>query len=390
MKPRLCAVLLLALVASFADAAETISTSIAQADAGSANSSIQVKPSVGISVGSSSNVGKLNQDSSGSYGRISPSLSMEYLPTDSVVLNFQVSGDVKRYSEDSARTIGDEKSGDARLAGIWFINETWEFGGDLGGYYTENRLPVQISSTETSAQIQKYTEPDSRLYLAWVGEKLSVETGANTKLRRYSTTVDDRGNTFHNDFDSLSGDVNIGYTFMDAFKLSLKALIEDKQYKERRADFSDGAASNPLSPHPILRETANEFGVVADYQIGKLKLSSAPVLRLNKDRIFGARDSQVLKFHQKIVIPIGGKLTWSPGLTFSQENFERFRSNPEGDPFGSPLRRDLDLKVTSPFKYALKENLQVNAEYGFSKKDSNYANSSYSEHTVSAGLTVSM
>ena len=389
MNPRLSLVLLLALLASIANAAETLSTSITQAESEGA-SSLQIKPSVGISVGSSSNVGKLNQDSSGTYGRVSPSLSLEYLPSDSVVLNFQINGDVKRYSEDSARTIGDEKNGEARLSGIWFINDTWEFGGDLGGYYSENRLPVQISSTETSAQIQKYTEPDSRLYLAWIGEKLSVETGANAKLRTYSTTVDDRENTFHNDFDSFSGDVKVGYSFAEAFKLSLKVLIEDKQYKERRADFSDGAASNPLSPHPILRETANEFGVVADYQIGKLKLTSTPAVRLNKDRIFGARDSQTLKFQQKIMIPIGAKLSWSPGFTLSQESFERFRSNPEGDPFGSPLRRDLDLKLTSPFKYTLKQNLQVNAEYGFSRKDSNYANSSYSEHTVSAGLTVSM
>lgn len=382
-------ILLLFTAPVVAVAVETISTSIVQTEEGDA-SGLQVKPSVAISVGSSSNVGKLNNESSGTYGKVSPTLSFEYLPSDAVVLNLQINGEFKQFSETATRTIGDEKNGEIRSAGIWFINDTWEIGGDIGAFYTENRLPVQVSSTETSAQIQKYIEPDSRLYLAWVGDKFSVETGASAKLRQYSTTTEDRGNAYRNDSDTFGSDIKIGYALAESFKLSARALIEDKKYKERRADFSDGAASNPASPHPILRETANEIGIAADYTFGKLKLTSTPTIRFNKDRVFGARDSETLKFQQKIIIPIGKKLTWSPGFTVSEERFSRFRSNPEGDPFGSPLRKDLDLKVISPVKYTLKENIQINAEYGFSRKDSNYANSSYSDHAVSAGFTVSM
>ena len=382
-------VFLLFVAPMVAAAAETISTSIVKTGEDDA-SSLQVKPSVAISVGSSSNVGKLNNESSGTYGKVSPALSFEYLPSDTVVLNLQVNGEFKQFSEAATRTIGDEKNGEIRSAGIWFINDTWEMGGDVGAFYTENRLPVQVSSTETSAQIQKYMEPDSRLYLAWVGDKFSAETGASAKLRQYSTTTEDRGNAYRNDFDTFGGDLKISYALAESFKLSAIVLIEDKKYKERRADFSDGAASNPGSPHPILRETANEVGLAADYTFGKFKFTSTPIIRFNKDRVFGARDSETLKFQQKIIVPIGKKLTWSPGITVSEERFSRFRSNPEGDPFGSPLRKDLDFKVTSPMKYILKENLQINAEYGFSRKDSNYANSSYTDHAVSAGFTVSM
>ena len=382
-------VFLLFVAPMVAAAAETISNSNVQTGEDDA-SSLQVKPSVTISVGSSSNVGKLNNKSSGTYGEVSPAISFEYLPLDTVFLNLQVNGEFKQFSEAASRTIGDEKNGEIRSAGIWFVNDTWELGGDIGAFYTENRVPVQISSTETSAQIQRYMEPDSRLYLAWVGDKFLVETGASAKLRQYSTKTEDRGNTYRNDFDTFGGDLKIGYALAESFRVSAKVLIEDKKYKERSADFSDGAASNPRSPHPILQETANEIGLAADYTFGKLNFTTAPTIRFNKDRVFGARDSETLKFQQKIIVPFGKKLAWSPGFTISEERFSRFRSNPEDDPFGSPLRKDLDFKVASPMKYTLIENLQINAEYGFSRKVSNYANGSYTEHAVSAGFTVSI
>lgn len=352
--------------------------------------SLQIKPSVSLLVGSSSNVGKLQSETAGSYGKVSPALGFEFAPSDAVVFTTQLNADIKQYSSPETRLLADETNAEIRNLGIWFLTENWEFGGDLGATYAENRIPVQLTDTQTAAQEQKYTEPDGRVYLAWTKEELSFEGGFSAKVRNYSTLMNDRGNTFHNDFDVFGGDLKAGYSISDNLKVSLRGSIENRTYKEKPADFTDGAPSNSANPLPILQETSNELSLITEYGWGKVKLSSAPTLRLNKDRIFGARDSKTWKFQQKATIPFSGKLTWSPGVTISQESFDRFRSDPLNDPYGSPLRKDMDLRVSSPFKYSFNSSLQLLAEYVFSRKDSNYANSSYVEHAVSTGLSVSM
>lgn len=354
------------------------------------SSSVQLKPAINLLVGTSSNVGKLQSETPGAYGKVSPSLGLELTPWDSFVFTSQLNADFKQFAAEDARTIGDENSYELRNLAIWFPSDEWEVGGDIGALRSESRLPVQISSTQTTAQQQKYLEPDARLYAAWSRNQFSLESGAFGKTRNYSTLMIDRGNSFHNDFDQYGGDLKIGYSVSAAFKLTLRGLHEEKQYKEKPADFTDGAASNPAAPLPTLKESANELGLIAEYSLGKVKFVSTPGVRFNKDRIFGARDSQTWKFQQKIAVPITDRLSWNPTFTVSQESFSRFRSAPEIDPFGTPLRKDLDLRVASPFKYSLSHAIQILADYSFTRKDSNYANSSYSEHAVSTGLSVSM
>lgn len=366
----------------------TISASLPKND--ESTSSLQFKPAIDLLVGTSSNVGKLQNATAGSYGKASPSIGVEYAPSETVVLTSQLSADLKQYSAQDTQAIGNESRAELRNLGIWFLSEKWEVGGDLGASYSDSLLPVQVSSTQTTAEQQKYLEPDSRVYGAWTGEKLAAETGISVKSRSYSTLLEDRGNSYHNDFNQFAGDIKFGYNLSKTSKISIKGLVEDRKYKERPADFTDGAASNPASPLPILEENAAELSAVAETTIGKVKLTSTPAIRFNKDKVFGARDSQTLKFQQKAIIPFSDRFSWTPTFSISQESFTRFRSSPEVDPFGSPLRRDLNLKASSPFKYRVSKFVQVLAEYSFSRLDSNYADSSYSEHAVSMGLGISM
>lgn len=369
---------------------QSVSTSLIEKESSSTNSNLQIKPSLTVGGGKTSNVGKLQIETPGTFGKVSPSLSFEYTPSDAVVVNTQLSADLKQYSDEKSKALADEKSGELRAAIIWFATDSWEFGGDLGASYTENKLPVQISSSETAAQSQKYLEPDSRIYAAWASDKIILETGLTAKNRQYSTTIDDRGNTFYNNYNQIAADLKFSYSFSKNFKLSIRNLIEDKKYQEKPADFSDGAASVSTSPNPILEETATEHSLIAEYNFGKTKFVTTPGIRINKDRVFGARDSQALKLQQKMNLPITSKLSWAPAISISKEKFSKFHSDPENDPFNSPLREDSDFKITSPLKYALQNNIQINLEYGFLKKDSNYANSSYTDTTISTGLTISM
>jgi hypothetical protein len=373
-----------------AGAATENSISAPMPESESTSKPFQLKPSIGLSVGSSSNVGKLQSQTSGSYGKISPALNFEVSPSDSIVLTTQFNADLKQYSSADARTLADENNAEIRNLGIWFLSENWDLGGDLGAACNQSKIPVQIDSSQTTAQQQSYLEPDGRFYVAWTQDRLSIEGGISTKSRNYSTLMADRGNTFHNDFDLYGGDLKVGYAVSEKTNVSLRGLIENRRYKEKPADFTDGAPSVSTSPLPVLEESANEVSLIAEYRLARIKFVSTPALRFNKDRVFGARDSQSLKFQQKVTIPLSEKFTLSPGFTVLQESFDHFHSDPQNDPYGSPLRKDVDLKATMPFKYSLSASTQISAEYSFAKRDSNYANSSYTEHAISTGISVSM
>lgn len=369
---------------------ETQNVSIAEMENAGSNSNIQIESSLSLGGGTTTNAARLLNETPGTYTTVSPSFSLEHSPSDSLAINAELNVDLKQFSDEKAKNLANEMMGEARGAFIWFASEFWEIGGDIGATYAENRLPVQISSTETTAQAQKYLEPDSRFYAAWISDKMTFESGVSAKKRNYWTTMEDRGNIFHNDYEQVGADFKASYTFHKDFKLSLRSLIENKQYKEKAADFSDGAASSAASPNPTLQETSTEYNIIADYTLGKIKLSTMPGIRLNKDRIFGAKDSQTLKLQQKMIISLSNNLSWSPTVSYTREDFNKFRSNPEGDPTHSPLREDSDIKFSSPLKYSLRKDTILSFDYGFSKKESNYANNSYSETTISTALAISM
>lgn len=378
-----------ALSVKVAEGSSTAAASVADSDEAS-ESSVQLKPSITVGGGSSSNVGRLRVEEGGTFARISPLLEADISVSDSVVVSSSVGGDFKRFTNQAAKGIGDESSGDFRSLVLYFLNESWELGGDIGASYSDSKSPYQKSSSETSAQEQRYFQPQGRVFLSWQGSLLGIEGGASGKNRSYSTVTNDRGNSFKGDFDQTGFDFKITAPLGALVKLSGKAAFESKNYKDRPADFTDGAASTQASRHPILQESAKDFTLGVEVGNDSFKSTTSPGFRSTKDRIFGARDSSTWKLSQVFAITVARKVSWNPAISLSRESFERFRSAPEVDPFGSPLRKDLDFKASSPFKISVGKNTQLLAEYAFSRRDSNYANSSYSDHTLSAGISLSM
>lgn len=352
--------------------------------------SLHTSSTVGLAFGSSSNVAKLKNEVAGNFLRLNPSLLFEYSPSDALAINTQFTADMKQYSEEKAQNLAAENGVASNVTAVLFYNDSWEFGGDVGVSYNENNLSVSNGDQEPSSMLQKYLEPDSRIYSAWISENASIETGIRAKSRRYSTTLNDRGNTFYNDHDLLGADIKAKYSFNKTVELTVKSLIENKQYKEKPADFTDGAPSALASFSPALQETSVEHGLTLDLNFPKAKFSTTPSIRFNKDRIFAARDSQVLKVQQRMVLPVTGKLTWSPSLSIAKENFKNFRADPLNNPVNGPLREETDLRLSSPFKYAFSKKMRMNIDYTFSQKSSNYSDSSYSETVISTGLNIVM
>ncbi len=351
---------------------------------------VELNADVGLVVGTSSNIGKLSTPTSGNYLKISPSVGAEYLLSEVTVLNTALSADLKRFTDGASKNLGNESKAEARFTLIGFLGEQWELGGDLGGIYSAGRVPLQITSTETAALEQRYFEPDSRLYAAWTKGAYSAEAGASGKIRRYSTITEDRGNTFKNDYTSYGLDLKLKRVFSKAFSLSVKGVLENKTYSERPADFSDGAASPIGASHPFLEESSGEGSLVAEYRVGKLVFVTTPSYRKNKDRIFGARDSGTFRIQEKMTLPISKSLTFSPTASYARESFDHFRADPEANILGGALRTDSEWRVSVPMKYSVTRSISVSAAYDFVQKDSNYAGSSYSDHSVSTGVTVSM
>lgn len=378
------------LISARAAADSGASASSLSAENSSSTKAYDLNPSITLTTGASSNVGKLQQETPGAYARLSPTIEFEFSRLENIALTTAFSADLKSYTAPEAKTLGDESKVELRNMGMWFINENWEIGGDLGAQYAENRIAIQLDSSTTTAEVQRFTEPEARIYASWTHERTNVETGIFARNRIYSTDMEDRGNVYRNDFHLYGSDLKLGYEFSEAVKVALKGQFENRIYSEKPADFSDGAPSNISAPLPNLQESSSEISTPFEYRIGKARFVTAPAIRFNKDLIYGARDSQTLKFQQKLNLPVSSKLNWSPSVTMAQESFDRFRSDPQNNPFGSPLRRDVELKFTSPLKYTFSKALQISAEYSFAKRDSNYADSSYIENAVSTAINYAL
>jgi hypothetical protein len=167
----------------------------------------EFKSAVSIGAGNSSNVSKLSEGTSGAYYKINPTFELEYLPADSLVLNLQAAASLKRFFDNKIGPLANENNEEVRSTLIWFVNEQFEFGGDIGILKSDSRSPVQISSGESIAEVQRFAEPDAYFYGAWIKDSYEAELGTNFKYRDYSTLLSDRGNAFEND--SRSYGVNL-------------------------------------------------------------------------------------------------------------------------------------------------------------------------------------
>jgi hypothetical protein len=349
---------------------------------------VELKSELALATGNTSNVEKLSEGTSGVFYRLNPSLGLEFQPLDALVLNFQANAKIKKYFDKKISNVASDENEEIRGTFIWLASDSFEFGSDIGVVRSESSAPVQISTSQSNAEIQKFLEPNGYFYGAWFHDPFEIELGLNTRYRDYSTLLSDRGNFFENDYRNNGLSFKVNYSFNKRIKFKTQISLDKKKYLYRPADFSDGAASNSTSPNPILKESSKEITFGVEYVINGVKLETIAGYRYQKDRVFGARDSNLLKVVQKMSFNLSDKFDWSPGLNLSEEKFKKFRSNPEVNPFGNTMRKDINLSVKNEFKYKINTKYSISAGYIYSRKYSNYANSSYYDHEISTGLSI--
>ena len=84
---------------------------------------VEIKPGLGIATGSSSNVAKLNEGTSGTYYKLNPTLDMAFLPSDSLVLNLQATASLKHFFYNQICPMANENKEEMRSTLIWFSTE---------------------------------------------------------------------------------------------------------------------------------------------------------------------------------------------------------------------------------------------------------------------------
>jgi len=351
-------------------------------------SALKFHPKVLLTAGSTSNATLLNVPTAGPYWKVAPSLSSEFEPTDSLYISGTLSGRLKRFSEQTVGDLANETAADAGADFMWFISDAWETGGHMWFSYLENRIPV-IGVDRTSAIFQRYIQPEGRLYGAWAGESLSVEVGAGGASRRYSTTTFDLvGNIYRNSYTEARGDVKLGYQWTDDLRMHFTAKADRRMYDERMAEFSDGLPAPIGEVHPRL----SVFGLENELslKVGMKYLEWTPALsfRLEKDEVFGARDSSLWKIRQKAAVSLPLNLTFEPEISLARQDFANFSSDPLGDPRNSPLREDWDAQAVAAVKFTISREFVAQAQYAFNKKLSNYTLARYTEHAVETGMNI--
>ncbi len=352
-------------------------------------SSIKLKPAVNILFGSTSNATLLSTPTAGSYAKINPSLTAEYMVSESLFLSSAFDASIKHFADGSVGSLANENYMETRGDIAWYLNEDWEMGSNLSLGYMDGHVPETGTDT-TLAQLQRYLQPQVRLYGTWTGENWSYDLGATGSFRTYSTvTTDAAGNVFKNSYDDFKVDGKLGYRFSKQMKLSLKSTLSRRSYLERIAEFSDGIPSSPLSsaPNPILSTWSQEHELSLKARLASVHWTPSLGMRLERDLAYGARDSSRLKLKQKAVIPLPNRFTFEPEISIARQNYSHFRSDP-GNPQNGSLRVDWDAQAVSALKLPVARRFAAQAQYSFNRKQSNYSSQSYTEHAVETGMNM--
>ncbi|MGE3680212.1 MAG: hypothetical protein AB7G93_00710 [Bdellovibrionales bacterium] len=388
MKINGCAIIFSLLLASLVQANEAvITTSQLKVDTEQhKESSVKLSPSVTVGVGSTSNATLLNNPTPGAYTKIGPSLLVDYSPREDLLVTGSLEGALKYFPDSQVSQLANEQSVDAKTDVAWFINENWEAGSNVSFLFLENHIPT-VGADSVSAQLQKYYQPELRLYGALNGDRWSTEVGVGASPRRYlTTTTDIQGNIFKNSYDASKLDGRIGYRFSQDTRLGFKFSVEQKKYLERMAEFTDGLPVTPGSANPNLATLAQDNELQLKTKAYTTNFNSTLGIRFEKDQIFGARDSVRYRFKQKAIVPLSNRLSLEPEVAISRQNYSNFRSDPINDPKNSPLRTDWDTQLGSSLKWAVLQNMTLSMQYAYNRKSTNYELENYTEHVIETGM----
>ena len=342
----------------------------------------------GLNYGVSSNAGLLSEADRGSYLMISPGLSLDWEPKESVIFTLGIESEWKRYSDILTQNLGNENFLDIRVELLSFLEDGWEWGAEASYSRTNNRVPFVDATGLSNAVGQEFTEIGGRAYLAWFGDSWSVEGAANLKRSDYFTNFTDRqGNVFENDYSEWKGEINVGNHASDTTKYSLKNYVGQRIYREKTASFSEGLEPILGAPHPELKLFFHEHHLGMENSWTGAKLRSSIVALIEYDRVFGADSSQRVRLTQSLAVPLTKELSWTPSYSISRRSFTRFRSDPVNNAESKPTRLDIEAQLASKLSWNLSSLLSLNTKYSFQRLVSNYAILTYSEHVIESGLT---
>lgn len=341
--------------------------------------------SINSQVGSASNIGKTPKAESGTFLKVAPNLGLDFMPRDELVISPMISGEFKRFNEKRASELGDEDLAEFRTMAIFFAESGDEWSMEGGHARVKSRIPIVDAQFITTPLLQKYFENDIRAGWLTTGETFEESLAFSLKEQKNDLSLQDRGNSYKNDFDSINLEAGLSAKFKNNFKLGFFSKLERKDYTFRPADFSDGAASPSDSLHPLLREEAQEHTIQGIFKFKDHELTTGMGLRLVKDRIFGARDSRSLRPKINLKSVWTDKLKTHMIVSVDQTQFQNFRVRPDlGE--RSELRKEWQFKTTLGSEWEISKSLSFLAQWDYSRLVTNFASGTYFEHIITTGI----
>ena len=356
-------------------------------DTKSTETSWVFRPEASVTFGYSSNAPLIQSPTSGAFTKLNPSLAIEYAPTDTFLTIGTFNGNLKYYPESSVGGIANEYGGSARVDVIGYVGDNWEIGGKTSIGFLETRSPV-VGSTTVESQLQRYFNPEARVFGALLLDDWTFELGTRFNTRRYTTTTFDiQGNVFKNSYNELEATALVSRRFSKNTKAYLRSSFGRRFYLDRMAEFSDGLPAFIGTELPRLSTQVNKHEAELKYKLFSLDFSSSLGAEFEKDLVFGARDSTKLNLQQKITIRLPYRFSLEPSISLSRQKFSNFRSN-LNDPQNSDLRLDWEQHASLPINFEVTKQMIVQAKYSFNNKNSNYNLQDYTEHLFETGLNV--
>jgi len=324
----------------------------------------------------------------GTYGRVTPSVTAEYAPSDLFFVTSVIEGSLKRFADSTVGPLANESRASAKSDIAWSVNDFLEIGSGLSFSYLQNNVPV-FGGINVEAIPQQYYQPEGRLYGAWIGDAWSFEAGAGGTTRRYDTTTFDlQGNIYRSTYNEIKVDGRTGYRLSKDFKLQLKSSLERRSYQERMGEFSDGLPAFPGTTHPLLSILTQDNELQLKSRLSSVTFSPVIGIRFEKDLVYGARDSVQFKARAKAAIPLLWGLTLEPEAALSRQVFSSFRADPINDPKNSAIRADWDGRLTTALKLPVTRIIVAQAQYTLNRKLSNYAFENYLEQVIETGMNM--
>lgn len=348
---------------------------------------IKEKTNVSISAetGSSSNVTKTTDGESGSFTKFKPALSLEFEPTDNIVVAPMLSTEFTRFTDASNARLADEDYVEFRTMALHFTDGGDEWSTEAAHVRSKTRIPIISSDLTTIPLLQKYEENEIRTGWAGYGEANEGSLMLIYRDQNHDLPLQDRGNEFLNDHETMAAELKVGHSVSESLKVYLKANYQRKDYQFRPADFSDGAASSPDSTHPLLRQDVQEYTLESALEMGRHKMGIALGYQLLKDRIFGAGDNRGIKPKVDLTTAWSERFETKIGAAATQSAYSNFRVDPS---LGSQSELRNEWQFTSSFtmRWEFTRVLSLIGGWDYSRLSTNFAAGSYTDHTLSTGI----